>query len=75
MKFTLDQTYLKGLVDKGSNQLNGSFYVKGQIDLTKINQNNGEAKLVVGNKTVTLDYGPDCIEKFGSVDMKKKCPM
>lgn len=72
VKFTLDQTYLKGLVDKGSNQLNGSFYVKGQIDLTKINQNNGEAKLVVGNKTVTLDYGPDCIEKFGSVDMKKE---
>lgn len=72
VKFTLDQTYLKGLVDKGSNQLNGSFYVKGQIDLTKINQNNGEAKLVVGNKTVTLNYGPDCIEKFGSVDMKKE---
>lgn len=72
VKFTLDQTYLKGLVDKGSNQLNGSFYVKGQIDLTKINQNNGEAKLVVGGKTVTLNYGPDCIEKFGSVDMKKE---
>lgn len=70
--FTLDQTYLKGLVDKGSNQLNGSFYVKGQIDLTKINQNNGEAKLVDGDKTVTLNYGPDCIEKFGSVDMKKE---
>lgn len=72
VKFTLDPTYLKGLVDKGSNQLNGSFYVKGQIDLTKINQNNGEAKLVVGDKTVTLNYGPDCIEKFGSVDMKKE---
>lgn len=72
VKFTLDQTYLKGLVDKGSNQLNGSFYVKGQIDLTKINQNNGQATLVVGKKTVTLDYGPDCIEKFGSVDMKKE---
>lgn len=72
VKFTLDHTYLKGLVDKGSNQLNGSFYVKGQIDLTKINQNNGEAKLVVGDKTVTLNYGPDCIEKFGSVDMKKE---
>lgn len=72
VKFTLDQTYLKNLVDHGNNQLNGSFYVKGQIDLTKINQNNGEAKLVVGDKTVTLNYGPDCIEKFGSVDMKKE---
>lgn len=72
VKFTLDQTYLKGLVDKGSNQLNGSFYVKGQIDLTKINNTDGKATLTVGNKTVILDYGPDCIEKFGSVDMKKE---
>lgn len=28
--------------------------------------------MVVGGKTVTLNYGPDCIEKFGSVDMKKE---
>lgn len=74
VKFTLDQTYLKGLVDKGSNQLNGSFYVKGQIDLTKINQNKGEAKLVVGNKTVILDFGPDCIEEFGNVTIDKQIP-
>jgi len=72
VKFTLDQTYLKGLVDKGSNQLNGSFYVKGQIDLTKINNTDGKATLTVGNKTVTLDYGPDCIEKFGSVTIGKQ---
>lgn len=72
VKINLDPTYLKDLINNKSNELNGSFYVKGQIDLTKINQNNGEAKLVVGGKTVTLDYGPDCIEKFGSVDMKKE---
>lgn len=72
VKFTLDQTYLKGLVDKGRNQLNGSFYVKGQIDLTKINNTDGKATLTVGNKTVTLDYGPDCIEKFGSVTIGGK---
>lgn len=74
VKFTLDQTYLKGLVDKRSNQLNGSFYVKGQIDLTKINNTDGKATLTVGNKTVTLDYGPDCIEKFGSVKIDKQIP-
>lgn len=73
-KITLYQTYLKDLVDKGSNQLDGSFYVKGQIDLTKINQNKGEAKLVVGNKTVILDYGPDCIEEFGNVTIDKQIP-
>ena len=72
VKFTLDQTYLKNLVDHGNNQLNGSFYVKGQIDLTKINNTNGKATLKVGDKTVTLDYGPDCIEEFGSVTIKKE---
>ena len=46
-KITLYQTYLKDLVDKGSNQLNGSFYVKGQIDLTKINNSDGKATLTV----------------------------
>ena len=71
VKITLDQTYLKNLVDHGNNQLNGSFYVKGQIDLTKINSTNGKATLTVGNKTVTLDYGPDCIEEFGSVTINK----
>lgn len=71
-KITLYQTYLKDLVDKGSNQLDGSFYVKGQIDLTKINNTDGKATLTVGNKTVTLDYGPDCIEKFGSVTIDKQ---
>lgn len=74
VKFTLDQTYLKNLVDHGNNQLNGSFYVKGQIDLTKINSTNGKATLTVGNKKVTLDYGPDCIEKFGSVTISKQIP-
>lgn len=72
VKISLDKTYLNELVTNSNNQLNGSFYVKGQIDLTEINKNNGQATLVVGKKTVTLNYGPDCIEKFGSVDMKKE---
>lgn len=71
-KITLKKDYLNELVTNLSNQLDGSFYVKGQIDLTKINNTDGKATLTVGNKTVTLDYGPDCIEKFGSVDMKKE---
>lgn len=74
VKINLDPTYLKDLINNKSNELNGSFYVKGQIDLTKINQNKGEAKLVVGNKTVILDFGPDCIEEFGSVTIDKQIP-
>lgn len=72
VKINLDPTYLKDLINNKSNELNGSFYVKGQIDLTKINNTDGKATLTVGNKTVTLDYGPDCIEKFGSVTIGKQ---
>ena len=28
--------------------------------------------LTLGNKTVTLNYGPDCIERFGGVTIDKK---
>lgn len=74
VKINLDPTYLKDLINNKSNELNGSFYVKGQIDLTKINNTAGKATLTVGNKTVTLDYGPDCIEEFGSVTIDKQIP-
>lgn len=74
VKINLDPTYLKDLINNKSNELNGSFYVKGQIDLTEINKNNGQATLVVGDKTVTLNYGPDCIEKFGNVTIDKQIP-
>lgn len=74
VKITLKKDYLNELVTNSSNQLDGSFYVKGQIDLTKINKSDGKATLTVGNKTVTLDYGPDCIEKFGSVTIDKRIP-
>lgn len=73
-KITLKKDYLNELVTNSSNQLDGSFYVKGQIDLTKINNTDGKATLTVGNKTVTLDYGPDCIERFGSVTIDKRIP-
>ena len=72
VKVTLDKKYLNKLVTNSNNQLNGSFYVKGQIDLTEINKNNGKATLVVGKKTVILDYGKECIEKFGSVTIDKQ---
>lgn len=71
-KITLKKDYLNELVTNSSNQLDGSFYVKGLIDLTEINKNNGKATLVVGKKTVILDYGKECIEKFGSVTIDKQ---
>lgn len=72
VKVTLDKKYLNKLVTNSNNQLNGSFYVKGQIDLTEINKSDGKATLTVGKKTVILDYGKECIEKFGSVTIDKQ---
>lgn len=72
VKVTLKKDYLNELVTNSSNQLDGSFYVKGQIDLTEINKSDGKATLTVGKKTVILDYGKECIEKFGSVTIDKQ---
>ena len=71
-KITLKKDYLNELVTNSNNQLNGLFYVKGQIDLTEINKSDGKATLTVGKKTVILDYGKECIEKFGSVTIDKQ---
>lgn len=72
VKITLKEDYLNELVTNSSNQLDGSFYVKGQIDLTEINKSDGKATLTVGKKTVILDYGKECVEKFGSVTIDKQ---
>lgn len=72
VKITLKKDYLNELVTNSSNQLDGSFYVKGQIDLTEINKSDGKATLTVGKKTVILDYGKECVEKFGSVTIDKQ---
>lgn len=72
VKISLDKKYLNELVTNSNNQLNGLFYVKGQIDLTEINKSDGKATLTVGKKTVILDYGKECVEKFGSVTIDKQ---
>lgn len=71
-KITLDKTYLQNLIKESNNQLKGYFYVQGQINLSTIVDKDGKAVLTLGDKTVTLNYGPDCIEKFGGVGIKKE---
>ena len=71
-KVTLDKTYLQNLIKESNNQLKGYFYVQGQINLSTIVDKDGKAVLTLGNKTVTLNYGPDCIEEFGGVSIDKK---
>lgn len=70
-KVTIDKNYLENLIKTGKTHLNGYFYVHGQVNLSSIKDNGGKAILTLGNKTVTLNYGPDCIEKFGGVTIKK----
>ena len=71
-KVTLKKSYLQSLITAGNNQLKGYFYVQGQINLSTIVDKDGKAVLILGDKTVTLNYGPDCIEKFGGVGIKKE---
>lgn len=71
-KVTLEKSYLENLVSTKNNQLKGYFYVQGQINLSTIVDKGEKAVLTLGNKTVTLNYGPDCIEKFGGVTIDKK---
>ena len=40
--------------------------------MSLIKDNGGKAVVILGYKTVTLNYGPDCIEKFGGVTIKKE---
>ena len=71
-KVTLEESYLQSLITAGNNQLKGYFYVQGQVNLSLIKDNGGKAVVTLGDKTVTLNYGPDCIEKFGGVTIKKE---
>lgn len=71
-KVTLDKTYLQNLIKESNNQLKGYFYIQGQINLSTIVGKDEKAVLALGDKTVTLNYGPDCIERFGGVTIDKK---
>lgn len=71
-KVTLDKTYLQNLIKESNNQLKGYFYIQGQINLSTIVGKDEKAVLNLGDKTVTLNYGPDCIERFGGVTIDKK---
>lgn len=72
VKVTIDKKYLEKLIENGNTHLKGYFYVQGQINLSTIVDKDGKAFLNLGDKTVTLNYGPDCIEKFGGVGIKKE---
>lgn len=53
--------------------LSGSFFVEGEIDLTKLNKDNGSTQVQVPNGSITLDYGLDYLEKYSEVKVEKSC--
>lgn len=71
-KVTIDKNSLENLIKNGNTHLKGYFYIQGQINLSTIVGKDEKAVLTLGNKTVTLNYGPDCIERFGGVTIDKK---
>ena len=71
LNVSIDKKSLENLIKNGNTHLKGYFYIQGQINLSTIVDKDGKAVLTLGDKTVTLNYGPDCIEKFGGVTIDK----
>ncbi len=68
---TYDTTSLPGLSDNQT--LTGSFKVKAQIDMNKIDSSTGKITITTPKGDITLNYGLDYKEHYGSVSVDKKC--
>ena len=64
-------TYLKGLNDNQT--LTGDFEVDAQIDINKIDSSTGKVTITTPKGVITLNYGLDYKEHYGSVSVDKKC--
>ena len=68
---TYDPTSLPGLSDNQT--LTGSFEVEAQIDMNKIDSSTGEVTITTPKGDITLNYGLDYKEHYGSVSVDKSC--
>ena len=68
---TYDKTSLPGLSDNQT--LTGSFKVKAQIDMNKIDSSTGKITITTPTGDITLNYGLDYMEHYGNVSVDKKC--
>mgnify|MGYP002767952687 FL=1 len=66
------ESYLQGLLDKGDTTIAGDFYVEGNVDLSKLDQD-GKATVSTADKTYQLNFGPDAVAKYGKINIEKKC--
>lgn len=68
---TYTNDFLGNLKDTAT--LSGSFFVEGEIDLTKLNKDNGFVQATFPKGSITLDYGLDYLEKYSEVKVEKSC--
>ena len=56
----------------GTTSISGEFYVTGEANLSKLEQD-GKKTFETAGKTFTLNFGPDAVAKYGAVDITKAC--
>ena len=68
---TYNQQFLSRLQENET--LTGSFEVDAQIDMNKIDSSTGKVTITTPKGVITLNYGLDYKEHYGSVSVDKKC--
>lgn len=68
---TYNDPFLSGL--QNNHTLTGSFEVEAQIDMNKIDSNNGKVTITTPKGDITLKYGLDYMEHYGNVSVDKIC--
>ena len=68
---TYNQQFLSRLQENET--LTGSFEVEAQIDMDKIDSSTGKVTITTPKGNITLDYGLDYKEHYGSVSVNKSC--
>lgn len=68
---TYNQQFLSGLQENET--LTGDFEVDAQIDINKIDSNTGKVTITTPKGDITLNYGLDYKEHYGSVSVDKSC--
>lgn len=68
---TYYESYLSNFTD--GVYLSGEFYVEGEINLSSLNNSNGQIEFNTPDGNITLDYGVDYMEHYGNVTISKQC--
>ena len=56
----------------GKTSISGEFYVTGEANLSKLGQD-GKITFETAGRKFTLNFGPDAVAKYGTVDITKAC--